>query len=123
MTDKYNFQVGEKVIDVYGRKGTIVHTCHCEECEKRGFYEFVIKWYHAQDREDWVTCYDEKNGFTDLHKVGKRTFNPLNLEKATDERKVIEKQIAELQEQKRYLSNGINLIKAVNRLKRISDEN
>lgn len=30
MIDKYNFQIGEKLIDIYGRRGVISYVCHCE---------------------------------------------------------------------------------------------
>lgn len=43
MIDKYNFQIGEKLIDIYGRRGVISYVCHCERCEERGFYEFIAK--------------------------------------------------------------------------------
>lgn len=116
MNDKYNFQVGESVIDIYGRKGIITDICNCSECNHRGFYEFVVKWNYKPNEEDWITDYDEKNGFPRLHKVGKRIFNSLDLEGASNAMREIEKQISELQEQKCYLANGINLIQSLNRL-------
>lgn len=121
MIDKYNFQVGERVLDIFGRKGTIIHTCHCSECERRGFYEFVVKWNYKPNEEDWFTDYDEKNGFSQIHKIGRRIFNPLDLEKALAGKKEIQEQINELQEQKRYLSKGIELIRALNRLDKLKE--
>lgn len=121
MTDKYNFQVGEKVIDIYGRKGTIIHTCHCSECERRGFYEFVVKWDYKPDEEDWFTNYDKQRGFSQIHRIGKRVFNPLDLEKSLTAMKEIQEQIKELKEQKHYLSKGIKFIEALNRLHKFKE--
>lgn len=92
----YNFQEGEEVIDTYGVKGIIVDVCKCEECEKRGFYEPIVKWENREEL-DWITCSEERQGFPFTHRIGNRIFTPFDRAGAENRLREYKEKIAELQ--------------------------
>lgn len=112
MIDKYNFQIGEKLIDIYGRRGVISYVSHCERCEERGFYEFIAKWDYDPDVQDWITCCQEQNGFPGIYKIGDRIFSPLNLKAALKDLDNMEKTINTLLQEKQILEQGIQFIRS-----------
>lgn len=108
----YGFEIGEEVIDIYGRKGEIVGVCDCDECKKRGFYEPVVKWRYKEN-EDWITAYEEQQGFPRIHSIRDRIFNPFNEQE-------LEERLKELKEKLDYLLYEMNCAKTA--LKTIKGE-
>lgn len=114
MMDKYNFQVGEEVIDTFGRKGKIVSVCHCEQCEERGFYEPIIEWEYCST-PDMPSNIAEQKGFPSIHSMGNRVFNDYDIELAKGELHILKEQIKCIEEQIEYLSKGIEFIENENK--------
>lgn len=113
MIDKYNFKVGEEVIDTYGRKGTIIEVCHCEQCEARGFYEPIIEWEYCLT-PDMPSNLAEAKGFPSIHSIGNRIFNDYELDFAKSEILKYQDEIKACEEQIKYISQGIEFIEKEN---------
>lgn len=112
MTDKYNFQLGERVIKINGRIGEITHVCHCDRCEERGFYEIKIEYgrFGYEGDFDYIDNFDERDGFLEIHKIGNRVFNPLNLEVAEKEKERVQGEIDRLEKKMKDIQKGIDFI-------------
>ena len=82
MDNKKNglFNIGDEVITSDGRKGKIVDICHCEECERRGFYEPKVL-YDEYDEVEYITNYDKERNFRDFYKIGNTVFGNADISK------------------------------------------
>ena len=74
------FNIGDEVITSDGRKGKIVDICHCEECERRGFYEPKVL-YDEYDEVEYITNYDKERNFRDFYKIGNTIFGNADMSK------------------------------------------
>lgn len=74
------FRVGDEVITSDGRKGKIVDICHCEECERRGFYELKVL-YDEYDETEYITKDDKERNFCDFYKIGNTVFGNSDISK------------------------------------------
>lgn len=71
---EYKFEIGDKVITIYGEVGRITEICTCESCKKRGFYELTWENEDSSD-ENYITIWDAVSGFDGYHQIGKYKFN------------------------------------------------
>lgn len=110
----YGFQIGEEVIDTYGRKGKIVRVCKCEECKKRGFYEPSIQWDNSDNPWDVYipSNISELHGFPELHSIGDRIFSEYDLNGAKREMERLRKEMIEVQKEIDFMSKAIELIES-----------
>lgn len=83
--NEYKFNVGDEVITVEGKRGTIVDICECERCQLRGFYEPT--WVDDDGNTSYITGYDAKHDFDGYYKIGKYHFNK-NLRKDKVEERI-----------------------------------
>lgn len=67
------FDKGDVVVTVMGRKGTIIDICMCEKCEQRGFYELICVMNDGSI--DYITSVDALSGFDRFYKIGNHKFN------------------------------------------------
>lgn len=74
------FNIGDEVITSDGRKGKIVDICHCEECERRGFYEPKVL-YDDYGEEEYITNTDKGLNFCDFYKIGNTVFGNADMSK------------------------------------------
>lgn len=76
------FKENDLVIYATGLKGKITEVCHCTECEKRGFYECVVK--REDGSTDYITNYDKHHDFERFFLIGdtlyKNKVRPAELE-------------------------------------------
>lgn len=75
-----SFSVGDEVITSNGRKGKIVDICHCEECERRGFYEPKVL-YDEYDEAEYITNADKERNFCGFYKIGNTVFGNADISK------------------------------------------
>lgn len=102
------FNIGDKIIDIYGKMGTITGICDCKKCLKRGFSEPII-----ENEEMYITDTDYAEDFRRYYKIGNNLFpqhvdisnlkniiqNKINeIEKCKTEISKIEKFIVEVSE-------------------------
>ena len=82
MNNKKNslFNIGDEVITSDGRKGKIVDICHCEGCERRGFYEPKVL-YDEYDEVEYITNVDRDYNFDDFYKIGNTVFGNADISK------------------------------------------
>ena len=82
MNNKKNslFNIGDEVITSDGRKGKIVDICHCEGCERRGFYEPKVL-YDEYDEVEYITNVDKERNFCDFYKIGNTVFGNSDISK------------------------------------------
>ena len=74
------FNIGDEVITSDGRKGKIVDICHCEACERRGFYEPKVL-YDEYDEVEYITNVDKERNFCDFYKIGNTIFGNADMSK------------------------------------------
>ena len=70
----YEFNIGDKVVTVYGEVGRIVDICKCEKCGERGFFEPTWTEDGADDKQ-YISVYMANYGFLDFRQIGKYLFN------------------------------------------------
>ena len=82
MNNKKNglFNIGDEVITSDGRKGKILDICHCEECERRGFYEPKVL-YDEYDEVEYITNVDMERNFCNFYKIGNTVFGNADMSK------------------------------------------
>lgn len=119
---KYEFHVGDYVENVIGRIGYINSICHCEFCEKRGFYEPCVMYTDGDC--DYITIYEYEKGFPSYNRIGQYDFTKkdegkiekIDVKKAGSVFTGREKAIIDT------ISNQINeLVEAVNKLRDKND--
>ena len=77
MDQEYSFNIGDEVIDKWGRCGKIVEICDCERCKLNGWNDIAIE-YKDQSRFG-VTHWDRDNGFDRYYKIGQYVFGNTDL--------------------------------------------
>lgn len=87
----YKFELGDEVITISGKRGTIVRVCDCEMCAARGFYEPVYL-LDGENHEDYISNLQAKLGFLSFYKIGKYYFNEFDRDDVSSELKWCEKQ-------------------------------
>ena len=70
----YKFEIGDKVITVYGEVGRIVDICKCDSCIKRGFREPIWLEDLSGDRH-YITNYMADTGFDEFYQIGEYRFD------------------------------------------------
>ena len=78
------FNIGDEVITYDGRKGKIVDICHCEGCERRGFYEPKVL-YDEYDEAEYITDVDRDYNFDGFYKIGNTIFGNADISKIDSE--------------------------------------
>lgn len=68
----YEFNIGDKVVDVYGDTGEIVDICKCDLCAEWGFFEPM--WVDSFGEKHWITTYDVDGGFEEFRQIGMYKF-------------------------------------------------
>lgn len=80
MSNKYIFHVGDEVITDDGRVGNITSICTCERCAERGFYEPTVDFGEGYNYNNYITHWDNEDGYSKYYKIGNYTFGNLDLE-------------------------------------------
>ena len=101
------FRVGDEVITSDGRKGKIVDICHCEECERRGFYEPKVL-YDEYDEVEYITNDDKECNFRDFYKIGNTIFGNADMSKIDSGISLFSRMVAV------YKGHRKNLLEAMN---------
>jgi len=73
--NKFNdveFNVGDEIIHIDGRIGTVKSICTCERCTERGFHEPYVEYTNGDS--DYVSTYSAETGFPNFYKIGERIF-------------------------------------------------
>ena len=109
MDNKKNglFNIGDEVITSDGRKGKIVDICHCEECERRGFYELKVL-YDEYDETEYITKDDKERNFCDFYKIGNTVFGNADISKIDSGISLFSRMVAV------YKGHRKNLLEAMN---------
>ena len=109
MDNKKNglFNIGDEVITSDGRKGKIVDICHCEECERRGFYELKVL-YDEDDEAEYITNDDKERNFCDFYKIGNTIFGNADMSKIDSGISLFSRMVAV------YKGHRKNLLEAMN---------
>lgn len=68
----FDIHIGDFVKTTGGKVGYITDICKCSECEKRGFYEPVVKY--LDNVEDDITYYEAMYGFMGYEQIGIHKF-------------------------------------------------
>ena len=80
MDNKYSFHVGDEVITHDGRVGKITSICTCERCEERGFYEPAVDFGEGFSFYNYITHWDNEDGYSKYYKIGDYTFGNLDID-------------------------------------------
>lgn len=99
----YKFNVGDKVITVYGERGEITSICTCEHCEERGFYE--PSWVSEDGRGNYISKWDAKHGFLGYYQIGEYRFNDFDKTQVWGDIVSYEKEIVKLRKQLAVIEN------------------
>lgn len=86
----YKFELGDEVITISGKRGTIVRVCDCKMCTARGFYEPVYL-IDGETHEDYISDFEAELGFLSFYKIGKYYFNEFDRDGELSELKRCEK--------------------------------
>lgn len=100
----YKFNVGDKVITIYGEVGQITSICTCENCAERGFFEPT--WIRDDGCEHYITNWDAKKGFTEYYQIGSYHFHDFNNEEVLWEIEHCKKRIEQLEKQLKVIENA-----------------
>ena len=72
--NEYEFNIGDRVVTVYGEIGHIVDICKCEKCVERGFFEPI--WVEDDGFiKQYITINDIEYGLDAYRQIGKYRFN------------------------------------------------
>ena len=97
----WEFKVGDEVITVDGRRGTIKYLCDCNFCKSRGFLEPV--WEDETGDEDHISCYEAKSNFEIYHKIGKYYFHPFRRDEVEQGITYYEKLVNQMRNRLEYI--------------------
>lgn len=100
----YKFNVGDKVITIYGEVGQITSICTCENCAERGFFEPT--WITDDGYEHYITHWDAKKGFTEYYQIGSYHFHDFNNKEVLWEIEHCKKRIEQLEKQLKVIENA-----------------
>ena len=101
------FSVGDEVITSNGRKGKIVDICHCEGCERRGFYEPKVL-YDEYDEVEYITNGDMERNFCDFYKIGNTVFGNADISKIDSEISEYNRLVAVWKKRRKNLLEAMN---------------
>lgn len=93
MDQEYVFNVGDEVIDEWGRCGKIVEICDCDRCKMNGWYEPEVEYNGHYN--GYITHWDRGNGFSRYYKIGKYVFGNIDLDYVNERIFRLEEQLAE----------------------------
>lgn len=101
--NEYKFEIGDKVVTIYGEVGRITEICTCLACVRRGFDELTWENEDTGD-ENYITIWDAVSGFDDYRQIGKYKFNNA-FDKAAvlNDAKYHEERLAQLQKQLKHI--------------------
>ena len=99
----YKFNVGDKVITVYGELGEISSICTCEHCEECGFYEPT--WFTVDGNEHYITRWDAKHGFAEYYQIGSYRFNDFDKEAVLWEIEHCNKRLKQVEKQLKVIED------------------
>lgn len=91
------FHIGDFVEDKDGKVGYISDICHCEECEKRGFFEPTIQYLDGTS--DYISNYSANNIFKDYKQIGIQRFDNDYLQKEIE---ILKRQLEEEKSKSAY---------------------
>ena len=69
----YKFEIGDKVITIYGDVGEITSICDCKDCKKRGFNE--PEWIDSFGETRYIESYHAWCAFEEFRQIGKYHFD------------------------------------------------
>ena len=82
----YKFEVGDKVITIFGETGKICGFCTCDRCAERGYFEPM--WVRDDgpytEYTEYISVYQAENGFNNFYRIGKYRFNDFDKDLLTD---------------------------------------
>lgn len=108
--NKYEFKIGDEVIDVDGDHGRIIDICTCDQCKERGFYEPI--WQSdVTDSEMYISNFEAEHGFPSYYQIGKYKFGELDRESVIDSINYFKEQLARCERQLKFIEaieNGQN---------------
>lgn len=100
MDCKYIFRVGDEVITHDGRIGKITSICTCDRCEARGFYEPTVNFDGDFSFSNYITHWDDSDGYSKYYKIGDYIFGNLDLEFIERRVELLEERLAEARAQR-----------------------
>ena len=105
----YNFNVGDRVITVFGETGVIVDICNCSSCINRGYREPI--WMRDDGAMEYITITEMELDFHNFYQIGEYRF-------AEFDEEFVRKEILYHEDELRKLQNQMRTIITTNLIER-----